>query len=96
MPRGSRSSGNSSSGRYNVSPSRNVDTFHSWEVDGELFCDAIRAVLANGDAILLSLTSDGGALSIKLYSEGNKQAVYCADAAELDLVLNTLKASSID
>lgn len=96
MPRGNNRSSDPGPGRYNFGVGRNGNTFSLAQVDSDLFVSAIGAVLSNGDAVLFSLTSDGGALAIKIYSDAGKQNVYCADQAELDLVLNTLKASSLD
>lgn len=96
MPRGNNNRSDSGPGRYNLGSGRNSDSFSLATVDGDLFVSAVGAVLSNGDAVLFSLTSDGGALAIKVYSDGAKQSVYCADAEQLDLVLNTLKASSMD
>lgn len=96
MPRGRSNSGDGGISRYNLGSTGNGRAFCITDADSELFISAIGAVLGNGDAVLFSLTSDGGALSIRLYSDGSKQAVYCSDQAELEVVLNTLKATNLD
>ena len=96
MPRGGRNGALPSGDRYNLGAHRGSGAFRDWDVDAEILLEAIRAVLGNGDGVLLSLTSDGGALSIQLYSNGAKQTVYCTDSKQFDVVLNTLKASSLD
>lgn len=52
---------------------------------------AIDRILANGDAVMFSLTSDGGAVSLQLWSATGRRKLYCAQQAELDQTLTALE-----
>jgi hypothetical protein len=41
-------------------------------------------ILATGDALMFSRTSDGGAIAITLFTDGGKEKVYSASQEELD------------
>lgn len=96
MPRGSGSRSNTGVSRYNLSPAGHTNSLDAWTFDAEQLSDAIRAVLANGDAVLFSLTSDGGALGVQLYAGGEKQSVYVKSGEELDTLSATLRDSRLD
>lgn len=58
----------------------------------EILRDAIDAVVQRGDAILFGRTSDGGALSIRILSDGATDCWYPADASELAELLVAVTA----
>lgn len=56
-------------------------------VDGNLLRDAMDKVVTNGDAILFGRTSDGGAFSVRVLSDGATDCFYPTDAIELQELL---------
>jgi len=93
MPRGRSNDSGAGFGRYNLGASRSVGSWDDWTVQPELLYDAIASVLANGDAVLFGLTSDGGAIRVQLFSGSAKHSVYAADDAELDVILKAIRDS---
>lgn len=61
------------------------------DADAVLLRDTIAAVNADGDAIMFGRTSDGGALSVAVYSGGRRAVVYFSDVDTLQNALVTLK-----
>lgn len=57
------------------------------DAEAELLRDTIDAVTQDGDAVMFGRTSDGGALSISVYSSGRRKSLY---AVSLDQLLQTL------
>ena len=57
-------------------------------IDGNLLRDAMDKVVAAGDAILFGRTSDGGAFSVRVLSDGATDCFYPTDAIELSELLS--------
>jgi hypothetical protein len=62
------------------------------EIDSELLADVVERVTTDGDCIMLSRTSDGGALHLRILSEGTVAKWYVSTAAELTGVLLGIQA----
>jgi hypothetical protein len=60
------------------------------QIDGNLLRDCVEAITAAGDAILFGRTSDGGALSLHVLSNGSTIKLYPADASMLQESLESL------
>lgn len=60
------------------------------QVDGQTLSDCVDAVVKSGDAILFGRTSDGGALSVRVLSNGVTECFYPTDASELLTVLEAI------
>lgn len=58
--------------------------------DPQTLTDAIARVMANGDLISFTYTSDGGAICISVISGGSRHKVYAASIRELTDVLEAL------
>jgi hypothetical protein len=61
------------------------------QVAGDTLRDTVAAVVSNGDAILFGRTSDGGALSVRVLSDGSVDVWYPTDASELQELLDGLR-----
>lgn len=64
------------------------------DVDAELLRDTVAAINADGDAIMFGRTSDGGALSVSVYSGGRRAVVYFTDVDALQNALVALKQAA--
>lgn len=64
------------------------------DADADLLRDTIDAVVADGDGIMLSRTSDGGAVSISVYSGGRRATAYATSLDELHDTLVQLKQAT--
>lgn len=62
------------------------------QVSGETLRECVDTVVAGGDAVLFGRTSDGGALSVRVLSNGVTEAWYPSDASELQELLEALIA----
>jgi hypothetical protein len=62
------------------------------QVDGKVVSNCVSAVVERGDAILFGRTSDGGALSIRVLSDGATDIWYPTDASELSELLEAITA----
>lgn len=61
------------------------------DVDAELLRDAISAVLLEGDAFLIGLTSDQGAIATRVLSEAGKEVWYDATTEAFESTLRALR-----
>lgn len=91
MPRGKQAGTN----RYRLNGHSAGSQVSSWEIDPELMLDAVRAVLANGDAVLFGVTSDGGAVRVQVFSGGDKDSAYCSSVADLTDTLSALRDNAL-
>lgn len=62
------------------------------QIDGAVLRSCVDAVVHRGDAVLFGRTSDGGALSVRVLSEGATECWYPSDASELQELLEGLTA----
>ena len=62
------------------------------QVSSEVLSNCINTVVQRGDAILFGRTSDGGAMSIRILSDGATDIWYPADASELSELLEAITA----
>jgi hypothetical protein len=87
-----RSKANGGPGRYAALKSRVGNGGVSFgQVSGETLRGCIEAVVGAGDAILFGRTSDGGALSVRVLSDGATECWYPSDASELLELLEGLQ-----
>lgn len=63
------------------------------QVSGDLLSRCVERVTNRGDALLLGRTTDGGALSIHVLSDGVVNKFYVSDASELMELLEGLIAA---
>lgn len=63
----------------------------SFSACGEVALDAIDMVIDQGDAIILSRTSDGGAVAVTIIAGDERSKEYAASQAELDEIVDFLK-----
>jgi hypothetical protein len=67
------------------------------QVEGTLLQQCVERVTNHGDAVLFGRTTDGGALSIHVLSNGRADKFYVTDASELmELLLGLIAAVSDD
>jgi hypothetical protein len=67
-----------------------------WEgVESEIIGDAVRAVMAAGDAVMFSVTSDGGSARVTIFEGDAKRHQYCPSSATLERLLRGI-AQSVD
>jgi hypothetical protein len=96
-PRGPSFKAQASSGSPRRSSSPNVFEHHprtifQWEgVNAGLVLDGIISCLNNGDAVTLSLTSDGGAVKLTLWRDGQKHVGYAAGDDDLHELCELMK-----
>lgn len=69
------------------SASRATGTVRWVDVKAELITMAINAVTEDGDAIILSKTTDGGALVITLLMDKDRAKIYCTTEGEANVEL---------
>lgn len=62
------------------------------QIGGEALSVCIDAVVGAGDAILFGRTSDGGAISLRVLSDGVTECWYPTDVSELLEVLEAITA----
>lgn len=63
------------------------------QVEGSLLSTCVERVTDHGDAILFGRTTDGGALSVHVLSNGVAEKFYVTDASELmELLLGLIAA----
>jgi hypothetical protein len=60
------------------------------QVDAEVLSHCVDLVVQRGDAILFGRTSDGGALSVRILSNGTTDIWYPTDASELSELLEAI------
>lgn len=65
------------------------------QAGGDTLSACVDAVIAAGDAILFGRTSDGGALSLRVLSDGVTECWYPTDASELLEVLEAITAIAL-
>jgi hypothetical protein len=84
---------NSGKEKYNTS-SRSAahERVDVTEADSALLADVIERVTTDGDCIMFSRTSDGGALHVRILSEGVVAKWYPSTAQELATVLEGIQA----
>lgn len=69
----------------------------SWTwADGEVLLDALVSVTEDGAALLLSKTSDGGALALQIWSGTARHKFYPVSSAELNELLTAMAGGQID
>lgn len=61
-----------------------------WSLDAAKVHAALGAAFASGCAILISPTSDGGALSVTLYAGEQRHRAYCSSSSELQEALDAV------
>lgn len=70
-----------------------------WSIDASKAHAALGAAFASGCAVLISPTSDGGALSVTLYAGDQRHRAYCSSSSELvealDAVMDVAEAHSM-
>lgn len=89
-PRGRHSSSNGR--RYAIGGKSGGAPLREWEVHPELLWDGIRAVVDNGDAILIGAVRAGGALRVTVYVDGEEPDVaYVANVADFTSLLQSLR-----
>jgi hypothetical protein len=66
------------------------EVFDFSEVDTALLADGIAYTLKQGNALTLSLTSDGGAVKFTLWQGGSKHVAYAASASQFDTLTSAL------
>lgn len=59
---------------------------------GEIALEAIDAVIDEGDAIIISRTSDGGAIAVTILTGQDRVKEYAGDQLELDRIIDVLKS----
>lgn len=63
--------------------SSDVDQFGWGEVDPRLIASLVNAVTKAGGAVMFSVTSDGGALGITFYDNGDRERVYLPKSSDM-------------
>lgn len=97
MPRASKPkspNGPTPPGRYTAlaaQPQGDPDWYSS---DSAQLGDAVLNVARLGDAVLISATSDGGALRVLIMADDSRHSHYCANAAEVDQLTDVLQKIS--
>lgn len=82
--------------RYGGDSSRlSKDEFGFHVVEGAILGRTIQAVTDLGDAIMFARTSDGGALTILVMTEGQKYRVYANDADSLRHALDDIYQAAV-
>jgi len=61
-----------------------------WSIDASKVHAALGAAFAAGCAVLISPTSDGGALSVTLYAGEQRHRAYCSSSSELQDALDAV------
>lgn len=69
---------------------RNADENLWSRIDTALLHDMVTAVTGGGSAIVIGLSSDGGAMSLTLLSNGEKRRFWAHAAPEMDDLLTTV------
>ena len=64
------------------------------EADAELVRNCIEAIITDGDAVMFGQTSDGGALSVSVYSGGARQQFYCTNLDQIQNLLVELRRAA--
>lgn len=92
------SKGNGASSAYaGLNGSRTGGNLSYGQIEGSLLQQCVERVTNHGDAILFGRTSDGGALSVHVLSNGRADKFYVTDASELmELLLGLIAAVSDD
>jgi len=72
------------------------ETFDFTEVDAALLADGIAYTLCQGNALTLSLTSDGGAVKFTLWQGGSKHVAYAASKEQFDALTAALGEPATD
>lgn len=99
MPKTDQNNSSSTTKGSSAAPDPYASLFHGKrqdlpklsDVPGQSVAAAIDRVIANGDAVLFAVTSDGGAVSIQILSEAGRRKIYAAHQAELDQTLTALE-----
>lgn len=60
------------------------------DVDAEVLRNAVAAITRAGNSVMLSLTSDGGAFCVGLYSRGKRDSRYFTSVGDLQEALDYL------
>lgn len=60
------------------------------QVSGDLLRECVERITNRGDAVLFGRTTDGGALSIHVLTDGKAEKFYVSDASELMELLTGL------
>lgn len=61
------------------------------DADPQCLLDAVASVVADGAALLLSKTSDGGALVIQVWTGTQRHKLYPATSTELNMALDLIR-----
>jgi len=61
------------------------------QVDPSLLVETLDAMVESGVGITFAPTRDKSALSVTIMDNGEKERAFCANAAELEALLETLK-----
>lgn len=69
-------------------------TFDWHDVEPEHLYDAVKAAVGAGKAIMLSSTSDGGAVRVAIFDGDDKFMVYTKNAVELNAILRRLAVAA--
>lgn len=76
---------------FNQDPAFRVDMADALETcNAQTLARALARIVGSGDAVLLSLTADGGALCITLLEEDNRRKLYCTSPRNLEETLERL------
>lgn len=76
---------------FNQSETFNVDMADALETcNGQTLARALSRIVASGDAVMLSLTRDGGALCITVLEDEQRSKLYCSTPRDLEEALTRL------
>lgn len=64
------------------------------EISPEIVGEAVIAVLAGGDAIMCSTTSDGGAMRVTLFEGPDRRHEYLTTPAEIDELMRAISQAT--
>jgi hypothetical protein len=77
-----------------VGPTKDRDPIHWSSCDARVLQAAIVAATEDGAAVLLSKTSDGGALALQILSGSARYKYYASNTVELDDLLREMTATA--
>lgn len=59
-------------------------------IDGKTLIDLVQVIAAKGGAVRLGYTRDGGAYSVGIYLDDDRETFYCRPSDDLDAFVNDL------
>jgi hypothetical protein len=80
----------SSPGRYANVANATPPGPEAWHFDSEMMGEAVRSILAGGDAVMVSTTRDGGALRLIVFEGQDKHTFYASGDGEIGPLLSSL------